>query len=144
MSRSLPPILQRLKELNLPVAHHAVFGSAPLLVRGIIDHVNDLDVICRGPAWERSLEVGTLTRLEQYGIDVVEVDEGAITMGTSWAYGDFDLDDLIDTAELIDGIPFVRLEHVVAYKRIAGRPKDLDHLAAMVAGGLLRAEDGRD
>ena len=137
MNAVLPPILQRPKEMNLPVEHHAVFGSAPLLGRGIIEHVNDLDVICRGPAWKRSLEVGMLTTLEQYGIDVVEVDGGAITMGTTWAYGDFDLDELIDTAELIDGIPFVRLEHVAAYKRIAGRPKDLEHLAALAEAGLL-------
>ena len=38
------------------------------------------------------------------------------------------MDHLIDTAEVIDGLPFVRLEHVVAYKRIADRPKDREHL----------------
>ncbi len=40
----------------------------------------------------------------------------------------FDIDHLIDTAEMIDGLPFVQLEHVIAYKQIAGRPKDLEHL----------------
>jgi hypothetical protein len=50
------------------------------------------------------------------------------TNGTSWAYGDVDIDDLINTAELFDGVPFVRIEHVIAYKQVAGRDKDHDHL----------------
>ena len=40
----------------------------------------------------------------------------------------FDHDDLIDTAELIDGLPFVRLEHVIDYKQVRASPKDLLHL----------------
>ena len=52
-----------------------------------------------------------------------------LSIHTEWAIGDFDVDELIDTAEVIDGIPFVRLEHVVAYKRIASRDKDVEHLA---------------
>jgi hypothetical protein len=35
---------------------------------------------------------------------------------------------LINTTEVIDGVTFVRLEFVVRYKEIAGRPKDLAHL----------------
>ena len=45
---------------------------------------------------------------------------------------------LIDTAERIDGLPFVRLKHVVRYKRLARRPKDLEHLRLLDA-----AIDGR-
>lgn len=36
---------------------------------------------------------------------------------------------LIDTAETIDGLPFVRLEHVRARKAAMGREKDLDDIA---------------
>ena len=63
------------------------------------------------------------------GVEIVEVFDGALTFGTEWAIGDPDVDLLIDTAETIDGLPFVRLEHVAAYKRIANRPKDRAHLA---------------
>ena len=38
------------------------------------------------------------------------------------------MDELIDTAETIEGLPFVRLEHVVAYKRIRASAKDQVHL----------------
>ena len=44
------------------------------------------------------------------------------------ADGEFDIDELINTADVIDGTPFVRLEHVVRYKEIAARQKDLTHL----------------
>jgi hypothetical protein len=57
--------------------------------------------------------------------------EGRITFGITWKYGSFDLDELLDTAEIIDGLPFVRLEHVIAYKQAADRPKDREHLAGL-------------
>lgn len=108
-----------------------MFGSGPLIVRGIIEAANDLDVISRGAAWHRAVELGDLVYLTEHGVAVVSFDDGAITVGTSWAYGEFDIDMLIDTAEIIDGLPFVRLEHVVAYKEAAGRPKDRTHLRAL-------------
>jgi len=117
-----------LRTLDLPAGDHAVFGSGPLLVRGIIAEANDLDVISRGRAWDRALAVGEVVRLPEDGAQIVSCFGGLVTIGRSWAYGDVDIDDLIDTAEILDGIPFVRLEHVVAFKQLARRPKDLDHL----------------
>ena len=117
-----------LASLELPVRDYAVFGSGPLIIRGIIDPDNDLDVISRGAAWSRACEIGDLVYLEEHQVEIVSFFGGAITVGTSWAYGDFDIDHLINTAEIIDGIPFVRVEHVVRYKEIAARPKDLVHL----------------
>ena len=48
-----PEILEQPRALALPVGDYAVFGSGPMLVRGIIDTVFDLDVLCRGMAWSR-------------------------------------------------------------------------------------------
>lgn len=117
-----------LRSLELPLGHYAIFGSGPLIVRGIIDATNDLDIISRGPAWDRACGVGEVEFVEEYGVDIVQCFDQAITIGRSWGYGVFDIDHLIDTAEMIDGLPFVQLAHVIAYKQIAGRPKDLDHL----------------
>jgi hypothetical protein len=114
--------------LALPQGSYAVFGSGPLLLHGIIDSVNDLDVICLDPAWDAVREMGELVRLSP-DVQIISVDGGALTFGRSWGYGSFDIAELISTAEEIDGTPCVRIEHVVAYKTIAGRPKDLEHLA---------------
>lgn len=115
-----------LRSLHLPAGEYAIFGSGPLLVRGIIARAGDLDVICRGAAWEAARRLGPLT--EQHGVPVVSLFDGQVTLGCKWAVGEVDESSLISTAEVIDGLPFVRLEHVVAYKRIIDRPKDREHL----------------
>lgn len=117
-----------LRSADLPLGDYAVFGSGPLLVRGILDEAADLDVLCRGPAWERAKSLGERTVLSDFGVEVYALADGRVTFGDRWAIGSFDVDHLIDTAETIDGLPFVRLEHVLAYKRIASRPKDIAHL----------------
>ncbi|OFW66136.1 MAG: hypothetical protein A2Z12_02565 [Actinobacteria bacterium RBG_16_68_21] len=114
--------------LDLPLPDHAVFGSGPLIVRGIVPAGSDLDVICRGPAWEAARRLGPLVHDADHDVALVELYDGAITFGVSWGIGRFDIGMLIDTAEVIDGIPFVRLEHVIAYKQASGRTKDAEHL----------------
>ena len=128
-----------LRTLDLPPDGYAVFGSGPLLIRGVIEEANDLDVVCRPHTWEQARRLGEVVALED-GVEVISVNNGAITFGRSWRYGDVDIEHLIDTADELEGIPFVRLEHVIAYKRIADRPKDRVHLAALAAAGLM---DGR-
>lgn len=120
-----------LASLKLPVADYAVFGSGPLIIRGIIEGDNDLDVISRGAAWRRACEIGDLVHLDEHQVEIMSFFGGAITVGMSWAYGEFDIDNLIDTSETIGGIPFVRVEHVIRYKEIAARPKDLVHLSLL-------------
>lgn len=121
-------LFELLRSMKLPTGHYAVFGSGPLLVRGIIESVNDLDVICRGPAWSRACELGPLVDLDEEGVQIVSAHGGAITFGKTWGYGSFDLGDLIDTADVILDLPFVRLGHVIEFKRVANRPKDQAHL----------------
>ena len=128
-------LFRLLRDLELPARDFAVFGSGPLAIRGIIDAPNDLDVLCRGVAWERAKQLGPLIYLPDHDVSVVAIEDGALTFGTRWAIGAFDVDLLIDTAEMIDGLPFVAIEHVIAYKQIAGRPKDLEHLRLLDAYG---------
>ena len=112
-----------------------MFGSGPLIVRGVIEATNDLDIICRGAAWERVQEIGEISSFDDAN-ECVNLLDGRITFGVTWKYGEFDLDELIDTAEIIDDLPFVTLKHVTAYKEAADRPKDREHLA------LLRRSSG--
>ncbi|MDX2410479.1 MAG: hypothetical protein QNK16_00640 [Woeseiaceae bacterium] len=42
---------------------------------------------------------------------------------------------LIATAEIIDGLPFVRVEHVIGYKTIRSSERDLQHLDALANFG---------
>ena len=128
------PALVELAGLGLPPEDHALFGSGPLLVRGWINEVGDLDVIARGAAWDLAKRVG---RIEHFDTDNLEyvVAGDYVTIGTRWLIGDFDIDQLIDTAEVINGVRCVLLRHIVAYKRIADRPKDRSHLAVLAQHG---------
>jgi hypothetical protein len=121
-------LLQKVQQLRLPVGDFAIFGSGPLLVRGIIDGVGDIDILCRGNAWLKASSIGELVYLDEYDVEIISIDDGLITLGRSWGYGDFDVDELIDSAEEINGLRFVLLRYVIEYKQIANRAKDLKHL----------------
>ena len=124
-------LFDRVKRLNLPEGDFAIFGSGPLIVREIVPASNDLDIICRGRAWDYIRGVGEAEYLTEYNVDIVTMFDGSLTFGNRWGIGAFDTDELIDNAEIIDGLPFVRLEYVAKYKKISKRPKDLQHLEAL-------------
>ena len=126
-------LLGEVRALGLPAGNFVLFGSAPLLVRGIVPMTGDVDVLARGPAWEAARALGPTVRLPHYDVDVVRLLDGRIEIGTVWGIGDVDVDDLIDSAEVIDGLPFGGLAQVRAYKELAGRPKDREHLRLLDA-----------
>lgn len=129
------------RDLDLPGKDFAIFGSGPIIIRGLIPASNDLDVLCRGRAWERVRALGEMRLLPDYGVWVASLAEGRLTCGREWGIGHFDVEELIETAELIQGLPFVRLEYVIAYKSIRRDPKDMAHLAILAEAGLLAVED---
>mgnify|MGYP001812000873 FL=1 len=132
-------LFDHLRNLQLPAGDYAVFGSGPLAARGIIPSCNDLDVLCRGHAWQMVRALGTVEYLQQYEVEIVTMLDGAMTFGTRWGIGEFQAEDLIDSAELIDGLPFVRLEHVLAYKEIRASEKDRRHIEAVLNSGYLNS-----
>ncbi len=121
------------RSADLPAGDFAVFGSGPLLVRKIITDVNDVDILARGPAWEKALRIGELVSLPELNVSVVSLHDGALTIGAEWAIGDIDVNEAIDGADIISGLPWVQLDLVAEYKRAAARPKDLDHLRLLAA-----------
>lgn len=127
-------LFDRVRSLGLPPGEYAIFGSGPLAIRGLIDRVGDLDILMSDVAWGIVRELGTIV---MYGEDeTVDLGNG-LTFGRSWAYGEPDIARLIKEAEIIEGLPFVALEAVVEFKRIAGRPKDALHLELMRSAGLI-------
>ncbi len=129
------PLFDQLRRLNLPPRGYAVFGSGPLAIRGIIPLTHDLDVICREEVWNIVSQIGRVEYLPEYDVSVVTMADGALTFGTKWGIGNFDIDELIATAEIIDALPFVRVEHVIGYKKIRSSEKDLQHLDALANFG---------
>lgn len=124
----MSPLFAELARQELPTGSYAVFGSGPLVVRGIVPDAGDLDVLCTSQAWSIVKQRGELEYLPDYDVTIVSMLDGALTFGTTWGIGDFDVSALIATAETIDGLPFVLLEHVRRYKEIRNSEKDRGHL----------------
>jgi len=127
MDTKFSRLLRELKSLGLPPDDFAVFGSGPMVIRGMREP-HDLDVLARGEAWD-ICKSKSEPRKAVSGGEVCEFADGDVEVFSSWAPGEWDTDELIDTAETIDGIRFVRLEHVLEWKRRMGREKDTRDIA---------------
>ncbi|MFG3441147.1 hypothetical protein ACGF0J_28180 [Nonomuraea sp. NPDC047897] len=124
-------LFAELARLDLPQGEYVVCGSAALYVRGLRARMGDLDVLTRGPAWQKVLSLGVppTVALSGHGL-VVNHPAAAIEFVDRWTAG-WPTDYLIASADLIDGIPFMRLGDVLAWKQRAHRPKDLPDIAAV-------------
>jgi hypothetical protein len=121
-------LLNQLKSLNLPTNDYAVFGSGPMYPRGIKELGHDIDLIARGSAWGTAQTLGEVNQTKLGGNKVIELFDGNIEIFNGWAPGEWSVDELIDTSETFDGIPYVTLENVLKWKKIMNREKDIEHI----------------
>jgi len=120
-------LFEELKKIGLPEGDYAIFGSGPLWVRGMRES-NDLDIIARGSAWEHAKANGMVDVKEECNLERARFADGRIEIYHDWCPGEWNIDELIDTAERVDGIPFVKLEYVIDWKKQKGREKDMKDL----------------
>lgn len=120
-------VREALATLALPAGHWAVHASAVLVLHDLIEQAGDVDVVARGPAWERACELGAPKKGKE---DLcVAVPELGVEVWSGWL-GE-DLGALIDGAREVAGVPCVDLRAVLRFKESAGRPKDAAHVAAI-------------
>ncbi len=127
-------LLSDVRTLKLPPGSYALFGSAPILVRGLREASNDLDLIIRPETWGELAVRPELTRkTHESGREYLEWEGHNIELYPFWQPGEWGIAKLIDDAELIDGLPYVRLETVLAWKQRLARPKDVRDIALIEA-----------
>jgi len=115
---------QEVRESGLPSGGYALFGSAQLCVRGLRS-CHDMDIIVTQPVWEACLADGRwVGSVAPSGSPSLK--KGNLELVRTWMPGEWDVDRLIAEAETIEGLPFVKLDQVLAWKRISGREKDRD------------------
>ena len=101
-------LLDKLKGYGLEDGDYAIFGSAPLVVKGLLDDVNDLDVIIKPSKW--------IFGDNEYRTKDIE-------FFNNWP--GFDIDDLIDNKSFeYNGFRFVNVDEVIRYKKMLKRKKD--------------------
>jgi hypothetical protein len=111
------------KQLKLPTGHYVLFGSLPLLAHGLIECVNDIDVLVDVTGWSYAKTLGSVS-LSPKGHQVISLGEAEIY--AEWM--DMDVEGVIARATVINGLAYATLEDVLSYKKALNRAKDQDHI----------------
>jgi hypothetical protein len=142
-NRLIRRLVRLVTELDLDRRDFVIFGSGPLLAHGLRRRIRDLDVVARGTAWDRVSQRGLPAAGSINGapLALFRDKDGLIQFSRGWVtepdeWKSHDTDDLIDRAEIIQGLPFAQLTDVLAYKQMLLRPKDLQDIAVLL--GALR------
>lgn len=98
-----------------------------MLAHGILESVNDVDILARGAAWQKALELGSF-ELAKCGDKVIHLDN-RIDVFDGWL--GLDIDTLFSRATRVEGLPYADLRDVLEYKRCLSRPKDSLHITLL-------------
>lgn len=122
-------IFERVKKFNLPLGEYAVFGSSLLDVWDI-RKANDLDIIATPELYQRLKTEGWSEKQANGFTMLVKADANISTVQDKPTDGSYCPDrlQLIKDAVIINGMPFVRVEEVLACKKDYNRPKDLEDI----------------
>ena len=116
---------EKILKLNLPKGGYAIFGSGPMAIRGLRPS-RDIDIIVTNDVFEKYKkgEEWKLVKFERDGRKIEMLEKDDFELYPTWGPGDWDIEKLVEEAEIIDGLPFVRLEAVLKWKKISARKKD--------------------
>jgi len=119
-------LFDELRALNLPPDQFVVFGSGPMGIRGLKE-IGDIDLLVTEKLWKELLKTHESKDRREIKLSP-HVDAIMI-----WFPGEWDVDDLIAEADVIDGIRFVKLKWVHAWKSLRMAPKDEKDLKVLEA-----------
>lgn len=125
-------IFDRIKKFKLPPGEYAVFGSALLDVFGI-RKANDLDIIATPKLYKKLKLLGWEEKFAN-GFNILKnKDANVTTVQENPTDGNYfpDRISLIKDAVIVKGLPFVKIEEVIACKRAYGREKDIKDIHAI-------------
>jgi hypothetical protein len=117
---------EHVRQLNLPAGKFAVFGSGPLVARGIRGS-EEADIIVTEDLFKQLAKDESWDKVELRDHHQ-SLRKGDLEIFYTWAPGAWDVAELIRTAEGIDGLPFVRLEAVIEWKQLRNEVKDQEDL----------------
>lgn len=114
--------------LNLPRNSYIVFGSCPMAAFGLRES-QDIDMLITEALHDMLVDQGWQELPGKDGDKRLARDE--FDMHTNWKIGRYDpaLEDLLQNAIWVNGVPFGALEEVRKWKTLLGRPKDLSDIA---------------
>lgn len=124
---------QLVRDLNLPVGQYAITSSGPIGVREIRE-IGDVDLVVDDDLWNELASAYPV--IQEQGVTRIRISQDieVLREDSFCAPGETDqpsVTEQIAQADIIDGLPFVSLRHVLHFKRKMGRKKDERDIAAL-------------
>lgn len=112
--------LDKLESMSMSKDEFVIYGSAPLVLRGLKEKNNDLDVLVKDNLWDK-LKVEYPNNING---DYIDVDGVSFTHRSS----DFfeSMDSIMKKADVIDGYHIMNLEETVKWKEKTGNEKHIE------------------
>lgn len=124
-------IFKKLKELNFPIGEYVVVGGA--MAAHNIREAHDLDILVTPILYRRLLNGGYKQCLCEQCLSTsrIMLNKDNVDIVPNFMFGNYigDTKYLIESADIINGFPFIKLEEFIKFKKELGRPKDLDDIA---------------
>ncbi|HEX4774378.1 MAG TPA: hypothetical protein VH234_02585 [Candidatus Saccharimonadales bacterium] len=125
-------IIKKVKALNLPKGSYIVFGSCPLALAGLRE-ANDIDLLVNDKLLNRLRAEGW--KQTNKGPHDKPLVWDVFEAHNKWNFSAYQptLEQLLETALVIEDVPFASLDEVRQWKVASGRPKDLEDIALIDA-----------
>ncbi|MBC7836447.1 zinc ABC transporter substrate-binding protein [Acetobacteraceae bacterium] len=128
-------IFQELEKLNFPPDQYIVVGGAVMAVHGLRE-ANDLDIIVTPELFEKCKKEGweVLPWTKPGNPGKVWLKKDSVELYEELNYNQEKnptAKDLLQEAEIIQGIAFITLARLIDFKRVYGRPRDFEDIALM-------------
>jgi len=119
---NIEELRQTIEKLDLTYGEYAVLGSGTLLALALVDCIEDIDIVVTPKEFNRILAFHIT---DGNGI-FIELNSIKVEIFKDW-FG-MDVMEIIKDSISIEGISYASLFHVIKFKRILKRPKDLEHI----------------
>lgn len=123
-------IFEKVKNLNFPLGQYVVVGSGTLEALGIRP-AQDLDIAVTPELYERLRATGEWQEEERYGKIFLKKSGVDIIPQLSWEQYSTTTEEVIASAIIIDGVPFMSPGELIRFKLALGRKKDEEDIALL-------------
>lgn len=120
-------IFEKAKELNLPFGKYVIVGSGLLDALGIRP-ASDIDIAVTKDLYEELKKDNTWQKEEHYDQIFLQKDIFTIIPKLNWEKYETTAEDAINSASVINGVPFMSPEELLKFKKALGREKDLNDI----------------
>lgn len=118
-------VFEKIKDLNIPYGKYVVVGGVTLVAHGIREWNDDIDIdLAVSPEIFEDFANRGWLQIQEPTKTVMR--HGVYDMGVG--FGEWSLDELLADALIIEGIPFINLNKLAAWKRQRNLPRDRHHI----------------